>query len=1287
MSDWDPNAIKVLLRQTAQRLGQLQERKDSQTQITRRDIAKLLQQGNIELARAKAQNLIHDDATSDLLEMVEMYVGVVIEHVAELAEGRNRTTVTVEAASNIVFAAPHMESRELNVVREMLIQRMGPEFARITSDPHNTLVSPKIIQMVSIPLPSVARINDCLYDIAKAYGIRWSPEPRREDILHSISEILGSQSSPIVDLPRLRKLCSQGIPDDPPWLRPRIWRLFFGTLPVLKSTWVKETEKQRNNYYELVTRILSPVSDSAPPSTHLTLSDATILNISESLSRLPVELFCGLESEPDRSHPCPLDDSADQNDMINCSKALDSRLQEIRGLNTSVLKPVGIPEIRLEIDNPHFDQSTPASSVDSIASFKPNAPTTLLHSNLLTQSNAHPKHLSSLLRLLYLHSSLNPANQSPHLPSLLVPLYCAVTKEVEPQDVAHAEADTFWLFEAIIGEFSELEDEGGGKVWMKKFGQRLLSVDPELSESLHIKGLDPALPHYSYRWLATLLTQTLPLGAVYPVWDVLFSYPMRTRDIDPKLEFLVDVCTSLLIRARTPLFRLGKPQHKAPGLWNEEHIAFHPPSPLRPWELSDAFLEGMTLLQSYPINSAGGIERVLQTANDLAERRIQHSRSQKSENLSLSARLKNTMWKGFTNQVTTAEESPEESDEESEEDSPDDGNETETPDAPGLTSRLTNTMWRGITNQSSMEVPPSPTGSSSPLRSSSPPPVLSLSPSQQVPEPPEENTIPTPPSQNPGLWSYAGKFKDSDTIATFTKVSTNWRAKALNAWSNRQGTSLVQNDMLSPSSTTSELPPATNRWIPPDSESHPGGTNRRGSLPDVESSPYSPPPRPSFFRSPRESFLPQPRRQEAPTNLEMSSEPDSSYVHKSKASLASLTAFQSYQSSSPPTQPKSGPRPLLLNSHSLLTAPKSPRLAHLDNSVPNSRGQWSEVMLAKGHALRQASVTSLSSLSPSEALNRPYARSRTNSRSDHDSDGGSRRVAINRKSVSPMAPLSRSPRPQWMPPISSVNSPDIGSPSAGGRHGLGQNLPTTEDTSKTRSDQGIEVFDSPTTISSPAIPHTPVTAISSGTIDVHIVNDSHHHGSSLSFSDSPLEPPTPSRIVIRKKTPPPQEADRTSDSSLSQTPSSRGPRVRSKKYVTRPTNIRTRENIRAGAAAEHRTLNPNDGLDEIYEIATTPRASHFGSSDPSSASSKSPHSPTFPPSRKSSNDTESRLPKLSNENDSQHRKGVTEGYSIRNRKVSTSSREPRRRESAAEEGDDEGYDDLLSAYESEDNRK
>lgn len=78
--------VKSQLRLTVQRLGQLQDRKDSLAHITSRDIATLLGQRNVSLARAKAQNLAKEDAMGDALQVLEMYCGSILERFSELED-------------------------------------------------------------------------------------------------------------------------------------------------------------------------------------------------------------------------------------------------------------------------------------------------------------------------------------------------------------------------------------------------------------------------------------------------------------------------------------------------------------------------------------------------------------------------------------------------------------------------------------------------------------------------------------------------------------------------------------------------------------------------------------------------------------------------------------------------------------------------------------------------------------------------------------------------------------------------------------------------------------------------------------------------------------------------------------------------------------------------------------------------------------------------------------------------------------------------------------------------
>ncbi|KDQ60737.1 hypothetical protein JAAARDRAFT_560385 [Jaapia argillacea MUCL 33604] len=1281
-STWDPIRVKAHLQLAGQRLSQLQSKKDSDGQITRRDIATLLQQGNIGLARAKAQKLFNEDALIDVMAVLEMQTAFILEHFGELEQSSTPSRHLVESVSSIIYAAPELDyCKELEVVRDHLMRRLGPDFSRSAINNRDNHVAPRVVRGLNAPPPTAAALDELMYQTAKAYGVQWAPELRPHERLQFLSELLDPNSStPAIDISRLRRLSVQGIPDQPSWLRPRIWRLLLGNLPLQRSSWEIESGKQRESYYDLVRRLLTPFSDMPPPTSPLATLDASLLAISKELSRVPPNLFSDLEDQPESSSLCPLDDVASEDIRVNCAGNLDARLRLIQDRDSHEALPQVTPEIRLDSNHdgtPEISLSTP----ESPSALQINTPTTLVPSKTYRAGGAHQKHSSALLRLLFVHSSLNPAHRSPHLASLLVPLYYVLNQEIEQRELAHVEADTFWVFEAMVGEFAELEDEADGCQWMKKLGARVAWADEDIFTSLCARGLDPSLPHYSYRWLAPLLTHTLPLPSAIVVWDALFSCPMRSRDSNPKLEYLLDICTSMLIRAKGPMSRLGKPGAKSRSLWSDESEALPPPSPFRPWELSDAFVEGMAFLQAYPIDAVGGVESILQTSYDLAQRRLDEMKVAKGASTSIGTRLRNTVWRGLTNQISESslEEEEEEEDSEEDQDSHDDGNETETPalpSTPGITSRLASSVWKGFTNQS-LEATPSPVASpTSPVRPSSMP-VPSPSPSspQETPSPAQRRQTLVPSS----IWGYAEKLKDSDTAAKLAKASTNWRVKALGAWS--RGT--VTPSPSAPSSPPSSppTPPTKSLWGSVDhgrrgslssTTSDPTGTpSRRSTIEHDDPNRYSPPPRPAFFKTPRDSMLPQPRRDTSSTSLPTSpdsSESGSSLLNKTKniqASLANLTSRHQ-----PDEPPKAGPRPLLLSSRkSVLKASSS------SQSMSHSQGQWAEVMRTRGHLGHSPSQASVSSVSTNLSI--PDALAGTGdlgSRLDVDAEAAtsSRKVPLHR-SRSPMAPMFRLPRERDS--MSSRASSETSSPVVIPRHvPTGDTRQPSVDSSSERGWGRIDRPESP----SPPPPRTPTTSGLSGN-GVKVQDTEYHRGSVVltEASDVTLEPPHPSRKLTRKKTPPPNHFVDVGDSDSSVPPVPpipKGSRGKSRRVV-KPAAITLQDkHYFPTTVVEQRAPSPNSLAVEWpqdYDTAPTPRASTFNS-----GSSGSPASPSSPRSPR-------RGRKVSGEGrdgqDSRTRKTST---GTRTRKISTEGR--RTTESAAEEGDDEGYDDLLSAYESED---
>jgi hypothetical protein len=232
-----------------------------------------------------------------------------------------------------------------------------------------------------------------------------------------------------------------------------------------------------------VKRLLQPFADLQEPTFPLTPLDTSLQAVAHELSRIPSNLFDALQAPLEEVPACPLDDSAPDQIRIECRNSLNQRLKDL--------------ELYIARTNP--SQLMKDTDIPTISLSGPGSPTTtndltsedIVTSELYRPGKAHPSHASSLLRLLYLHTSINPGNASPHIPSLLVPLYSVVCQEADADELAHVEADTFWLFEALIGEFSELEDEADGNLWMKKLGERVRWSDSDLYEKLVSAKVSP----------------------------------------------------------------------------------------------------------------------------------------------------------------------------------------------------------------------------------------------------------------------------------------------------------------------------------------------------------------------------------------------------------------------------------------------------------------------------------------------------------------------------------------------------------------------------------------------------------------------------------------------------------------------------------------------------------------------------------------------------------------------------------------------------------------------------
>ncbi|KAG8680103.1 hypothetical protein FRC09_018480, partial [Ceratobasidium sp. 395] len=159
-----------------QRLRIVQQKQEALAKTARRDIATLVEKGKLETARVRVENIINEDIHLELLELLELYCELLIARFGLLDMNTREPDPGVkEGVCSIIHAAPRTELKELHVLREMLMSKYGREYAIGVMENKDNCVSERVMKKLQIATPSTVLVDAYLGEIAKGYGIDWTP--------------------------------------------------------------------------------------------------------------------------------------------------------------------------------------------------------------------------------------------------------------------------------------------------------------------------------------------------------------------------------------------------------------------------------------------------------------------------------------------------------------------------------------------------------------------------------------------------------------------------------------------------------------------------------------------------------------------------------------------------------------------------------------------------------------------------------------------------------------------------------------------------------------------------------------------------------------------------------------------------------------------------------------------------------------------------------------------------------------------------------------------------------
>ncbi|KAH8286202.1 hypothetical protein KR054_004439, partial [Drosophila jambulina] len=343
----------------------------------------------------------------------------------------------------------------------------------------------------------------------------------------------------LIDLKQLRQLTFNGVPDVQSF-RALSWKLLLGYLGPRRSNWASTLAQKRALYQQFIEELVLPPGHTNKgaggdvDSRGVGLQDHPLSEGPESAwNTFFNDNEFLLQIDKDVRRLCPDISFFQQPTDYPCEIVVHSRGEHGRRLHERVVPAV--------LSSANVERK-------GLGMTKINLITKRSVENYAAMEEGQEAHWEVVQRILFIYAKLNPGQGYVQgMNEIVGPIYYVMASDPDLTYRAHAEADCFFCFTALMGEIRDffiktLDDaEGGIKCMMARLSNMLKAKDIDIYEQLKSQELHPQ--YYSFRWLTLLLSQEFPLPDVLRIWDSVFSDEQR-------FDFLIRICCSMILIQR-----------------------------------------------------------------------------------------------------------------------------------------------------------------------------------------------------------------------------------------------------------------------------------------------------------------------------------------------------------------------------------------------------------------------------------------------------------------------------------------------------------------------------------------------------------------------------------------------------------------------------------------------------------------------------------------------------------------------------------------------------------------
>ncbi|KAL2553614.1 uncharacterized protein Fot_07233 [Forsythia ovata] len=194
---FNPVKCKTSLKLAASRLKLLRNKKEVQVKQMKRELAQLLESGNIQTARIRVEHVVREEKMMAAFDLIEIYCELTVARMPIIESQKNCPIDLKEAITSLVFASPRCgDVPELLDVRKHFTAKYGKDFttAAIELRP-DCGVSRMLVEKLSAMAPDGQTKIKILSAIAEEHNVKWDPNSFGEKDSTPSNDLLNGPST------------------------------------------------------------------------------------------------------------------------------------------------------------------------------------------------------------------------------------------------------------------------------------------------------------------------------------------------------------------------------------------------------------------------------------------------------------------------------------------------------------------------------------------------------------------------------------------------------------------------------------------------------------------------------------------------------------------------------------------------------------------------------------------------------------------------------------------------------------------------------------------------------------------------------------------------------------------------------------------------------------------------------------------------------------------------------------------------------------------------------------